>query len=618
MSNDKLCEYLTDMGILLFDNIELFFKINSIKNDNNAKNEPEKLKNSLFQYLQKTSKDENLLRTMSKQIIDSYYNNQAVTKYKSLKTLINIYQNKLYLIYNNFFINISLYIINKNKSNKNDKDKTNRTYSDDNYFLRNSQEDLTIRKKTKTKSKPKKRIPVKKRTNQYRNNYYMNIQDSNSHPHSFFVNTNNNDNFITVYKNDYQNPNIKNVYMSNDNYGRDIYNDNIISYKYYSPMYNIRSKTPIKTINNNIPMKDYNIDDQMFKHVNNSINMNNIGYNQEMEDMNNNNTWGQLYNNNNINNNNIDMYFDTEDDYDFLDNQKKHLQKVHNKIMNLKNEKISKIEEQCTFTPQIHINRKYLKNENNNNVFDKLYNESTKFIKKNQERIKKTIEAYKFAPSIEGNDKYKVKLPFEKRLEKSIKKKDDYINEQLKLQKKKMEDELVNKNVKVDVKTVLNRIYYKPMEDIKKEREKSKGRKEKPVINWKKRFNDYNVKYSRENDYKKQLEKRKKLLNNISINNNNGNSGNIISFNEFIKEKDKEKEKSNGNNNNENVNNIINNNNDEDAKNNNNIGIDNNINEENQKENTPESVQEAINEAYRSTSIKQILNDNNGLFSLDK
>ncbi len=388
-------------------------------------------------------------------------------------------------------------------------------------------------------------------------------------------------------------------------------------------MYNIRSKPPIKTINNNIPMKDYHIDDQMFKHVNNSINMNNIGYNQEMEDMNNNNTWGQLYNNNNINNNNIDMYFDTEDDYDFLDNEKKHLQKVHNKIMNLKNEKISKIEEQCTFTPQIHINRKYLKNENNNNVFDKLYNESSKFRKKNQERIKKTIEAYKFAPSIEGNDKYKVKLPFEKRLEKSIKKKDDYINEQLKLQKKKMEDELVNKNVKVDVKTVLNRIYYKPMEDIKKEREKSKGRKEKPVINWKKRFNDYNVKYSRENDYKKQLEKRKKLLNNISINNNNnGNSGNIISFNEFIKEKDKEKEKSNGNNNNENdnVNNIINNNNnDEDAKNNNNIGIDNNNNnEENQKENTPESVQEAINEAYRSTSIKQILNDNNGLFSLDK
>ena len=182
-----------------------------------------------------------------------------------------------------------------------------------------------------------------------------------------------------------------------------------------------------------------------------------------------------------------------------------------------------------------------------------------------------------------------------------------------------MEDELVNKNVKVDVKTVLNRIYYKPMEDIKKEREKSKGKKEKPVINWKKRFNDYNVKYSRENDYKKQLEKRKKLLNNISINNNNnGNSGNIISFNEFIKEKDKEKEKSNGNNNNENVNNIINNNNDEDAKNNKNIGIDNNINEENQKENTPESVQEAINEAYRSTSIKQILNDHNGLFSLDK
>jgi hypothetical protein len=621
MSNDKLCEYLTDIGILLFDNIELFFKINSIKSDNNFKNEPEKLKNSLYQYLQKTSKDDNLLHTMSKQIIDSYYNVQAVTQYKALKNFINIYQNKLFLIYNNFFINLSLYIINKNKSTKNkeDKNKDNnkikRTHSDEN-ILKDSQEgqDLTIRKKAKTKSKPKKKVQTRKRTNQYRNNYYRNIQENNTNPHSFFVNTNNNDNYnyMGAYRNDYQNPNIKITDVSSDNYGRDIYDDdNIISYKYYSPMVNIQSKTPINNINNNMPKNDYqnNYNPQMPMYMNNN-NINNLGYNQEMEEMNNNN-YGQIYNNNN---NNADMFFDAEDDYDFFDNEQKHLQRVHNKIMNLKNEKISKIEEQCTFAPKININRKYLKNENNNNsnnnVFTKLYNESSQLKKKNQERIKKTIDSYKFTPDIEGNEKYQVKLPFDKRLEKSIKKKGQFINDKLKEEKKKMEEELVNKNVKVDVNEVLKRIYYKPMEEMKKEKENAKKKEEKPVIDWKKRYNYYN---SKENDYKKQLEKRRQFLNSVSINNNNnGNNGNIIDFNQFMNEVEKDKEKTNNNINNntsDNINNNTNNNNDEDDKNNNNIGEDNN--EENRKENSPEGVQDAINEAYKSSSLQQLLNANN-------
>jgi hypothetical protein len=621
MSNDKLCEYLTDIGILLFDNIELFFKINSIKSDNNFNNEPEKLKNSLFQYMQKTSKDDNLLHTMSKQIIDSYYNVQAVTQYKALKNFINIYQNKLFLIYNNFFINLSLYIINKSKSTKNkedknkdkDKNKIKRTHSDEN-ILKDSQEgqDLTIRKKAKTKSKPKKKVQTRKRTNQYRNNYYRNIQENNTNPHSFFVNTNINDNYnyMGAYRNDYQKPNKKITDVSNDNYSRDIYDDdNIISYKYYSPMVNIQSKTPINNINNNMPMNNYqnNYNPQMPTYMNNN-NINNLGFNQEMEEMNNNN-YGQIYNNNN----NADMFFDAEDDYDFFDNEKKHLQRVHNKIMNLKNEKISKIDEQCTFAPKININPKYLKNENNNNsnnnVFTKLYNESSQLKKKNQERIKKTIDSYKFTPDIEGNEKYQVKLPFYKRLKKSIDKKGQFINDKLKEEKKKMEEELVNKNVKVDVNEVLKRIYYKPMEEMKKEKENAKKKEEKPVIDWKKRYNYYN---SKENDYKKQLEKRRKFLNSVSINNNNnGNNGNIIDFNQFMNEVEKDKEKTNNNNNNtsDNINNNTNNNNDEDDKNNNNLGEDNN--EENRKENSPEGVQDAINEAYKSSSLQQLLNANN-------
>ena len=91
MSKEKLCEYLTDIGILLFDNIGLFFNIHSIKTEKHFKNEPEKLKDSLFQYLQKTSKNDNLLRLMSNKLIESYYNSQAVSQYKALKNLINIF-----------------------------------------------------------------------------------------------------------------------------------------------------------------------------------------------------------------------------------------------------------------------------------------------------------------------------------------------------------------------------------------------------------------------------------------------------------------------------------------------------------------------------------------------
>ena len=72
MKNEKLCEYLSDVGVLLLDNIDLFFQIYSSNNLNQSTKEQEKLKNSLFLYLQKTSKNENLLKSMSSHIIETY------------------------------------------------------------------------------------------------------------------------------------------------------------------------------------------------------------------------------------------------------------------------------------------------------------------------------------------------------------------------------------------------------------------------------------------------------------------------------------------------------------------------------------------------------------------
>ena len=171
MNDDKIYEYLSDIGILLFHNIDLFFEIHSKNNkDNQFKNEREKLKESLFLYLQKTSKDDNLLRNMSKQLIESYYNSKLVTKYKEIKNFINIIQNKLFLIYHNFIINISKYIINKNKDNKN----SIKNINSDNLILRDSTENSKNNKiiqKSKSKIKLRKRTQRIKRDNQYKNNF---------------------------------------------------------------------------------------------------------------------------------------------------------------------------------------------------------------------------------------------------------------------------------------------------------------------------------------------------------------------------------------------------------------------------------------------------------------
>ena len=88
MNIQKICEYLSDMGVLLFDNIDLFFQIHSTKKNKQFKNEPDNLKDSLFLYLQKTSKNENLLSQMSKQLIKSYYNYITILRYKNLKNLV--------------------------------------------------------------------------------------------------------------------------------------------------------------------------------------------------------------------------------------------------------------------------------------------------------------------------------------------------------------------------------------------------------------------------------------------------------------------------------------------------------------------------------------------------
>ena len=92
---------------------------------------------------------------MSRQLIESYYNSQAILKYKSIKNLINILQNKLVLIYSNVIINISKHI-------SNNKDKIKKTNSDD-YIFRRSNENSPKKVVKKAKSKSKKNCKDPKR-----------------------------------------------------------------------------------------------------------------------------------------------------------------------------------------------------------------------------------------------------------------------------------------------------------------------------------------------------------------------------------------------------------------------------------------------------------------------
>ena len=596
MNIQKLCEYLSDIGVLLFDNIDLFFQIHSTKKNKQFKNEPDNLKDSLFLYLQKTSKNENLLRQMSKQLIESYYNSKAILRYKSIKNLVNIFQNKLFLIYNNVVINLSKHIANN-------KDKIKRTNSDD-YIFRRSNENSPKKVVKKAKSKPKKKLQRPKKTNQYRNNYYKNIQETNvNSPHSFFIN--NNDFYLNMYNNDI---NINNPYPYNERINTstdDFNNNNIVSYKYYSPMVNIQSKQPINHYMQNV---DGNINEQNQILMNNNMpDINMINNNENNLQMPPQQQYNQFERREFINDN-ID--YDVPDDYDFFDNEQKHLQKVHNKIMNLKNEKITKLEEQCTFTPQININYKYPPKNNNNNIntFEKLYNDSSLNRLKKEEKIKKYLDELTFQPKIEHNDKYKVKTSFEDRRLFSI-------NKNKKNEEKKTKETSKKKKL-IDEKEVVQRLYKPAIDKINKEKKEKleEEKKRKKVIDWKKVFKDYNKKYPEGDDYKRQLERRKKFLESLSNNKDKEDkNNNIMDFNDFLKEKEKEQNNikennnntSNGQENNINESNNINNN---IIQSGNNDGIldDNNI-----KPKEVQEVHEAINEAYRSASIKNLLNNNN-------
>ena len=577
MKNEKLCEYLSDVGVLLLDNIDLFFQIYSSNNLNQSTKEQEKLKNSLFLYLQKTSKNENLLKSMSSHIIETYYNTQAINKYKSLKNLITIFKLRLFSHYNHFITRVALYITKKSKRIINfeplkEKEKENlkelkRNNSDD--FIKRKEknfEEKNLKKVigekgefTKLKQKKRKKNRTKK-TNRYNNNFYRNINDGGVIQHGFFVDSkenlnkyNNIDRYDINYndmENFEENSNDLNFNNLNNKYDKEIDFPNNYNYNYNVPILsnNLKSKKlPINYYNSIYNNKEFENNENYY-----------LNNNQEIID-------DKNIPLNYINANTIRPTDPNLKTYDFFENQEKFGKKVKNKLLNLQNEKLINLEKECTFTPKINspISQRKPKNYDIiDNKFEKLYNDSLMNKIKKEQKIKKHLEEYKFTPDLKKTENFIVLSTFQERLEKSINMK----------AKMKNENNLKNKQNK----------------NGKKEEKKKAS-----VIDWEKIAKENNEKFKNENHYGNYIQKKKKNLENIrnqiDINNNVNNDSIFIKEikeiklsdnKDYIIDKEEPKEKDN---------NII-------------IEIEKNKNSNEEKEN--------IKEEYKSSSIKNLLNNN--------
>jgi len=365
-----------------------------------------------------------------------------------------------------------------------------------------------------------------------------------------FKNYNNNDEYINNSLKKFH-PNESNNFNSNINLNRNnLQNNNsntpIKSFTYYSSAKNIQQKIPIN------PQNIFENNNFSNNYFNNNININN--------------------NNININNNNINYL---KDYYDFYENENNHIERVNEKILNLKVQKMNELEQNCTFSPKINTNYQiksniynknilYEDNKNDNNDkkmkrsksnfahFEKLYNEAKIKTEKQKELEKKNFlndNNFTFKPTISDNKKYKVKTTFNERTNKSIeirkKKIDDIknnihppLNENFYFDGKKKG---LNKN-KYSKEEIIDTLYTKQLEKIKEKQNNYKKLNEKnekkQIIDWKKKF-----------------EKMRKL-----------DIERIKNFNRKLLEKDDNKD---NNNNNEKINEILdNNNNNEENKNN--------------------------------------------------
>ena len=460
MNLEKICEYLSEIGILGYENINTFLNIYSKLNKQNYSHKENKIIETLKIYLTNNFIKNNQVSKLCASIISSYINYQLILKFQSLNNMNNLLLSKLRNKYILFFLNLSMHLLKNEPRNK----------------------------------RAKKRNLVKKSNSKRNINKYdeenMNIYEEN--PELIPSDDEKECTFTPqINKNfkGYKNNNLSNVE----------------SHVYYSPAFNISSKFPINKYKNNI-YTNQNIsanDMNNYSYSNLNIsndNRSNASYNQYGNNFNqfqeqqyyneynkNNYTYYNNMNNNRMIMNNIPSYNNINNYSNisannernaelFFNKELHHIQKVKDKIENLKIEKLNKLKEECTFKPKINTNYKsfYIEKEskeNNVNLYEKEKSVSIpiknkdnlltlkeeenrtktkkekrkraksekkkgpKIIedlslarKKRTEKTKRLMKERNFTPKINKNNKYKITMSFEDRRLKSIELRNKYKN----------------------------------------------------------------------------------------------------------------------------------------------------------------------------------------------
>ena len=536
-SSMKICEYFNDIGLVDYDNVNLFLNIYAeIIRKNNLKKKSDILRTALFSFMKIISKDEKQLFEYADRTINAFYNNQLISKYKSIRIIKTVIFLKLKNQLTNFLFKLNRYNKNKKKNNK---------YNNNDIFLKKS--------KSSNQSRAKKTKLMKNNTEELKeSNKISPLKNSYTSFPSYYYSINNDEKECTFT------PKI-------NKYFKPYYEKKPVkSYTYYAPNFDIYTQIPKREI----PNINFNNKSSIYKTNANTVfhSMNNSSYNlNNNSDINFNNFFNKgdfnnslnsqtpqkylNYNNPyiiNANNNNLRDY--NMNNYNFFINEANHLEKINDKLLNLKMKKMNDIEKNCTFIPQTNQNynkknknnevpryiqlhndakirknnneklrEKYIKEEiekmqsiyrekqlSDTNYYNKLYNDAIYYKGREIENEKRENEKYTFSPQIYKNSKYNITMPFNQRRAKSIESKMNLLKMKDEEEKRQLEDmkkKSVSKNNNIDSKEVIDRLYSKEYEKIKDRIQKEKEEKErknrkKQIIDWDKVNYENNSKYS--------------------------------------------------------------------------------------------------------------------------
>ena len=400
MKIEKICEYLNEIGILEYENVNKFLEIYSKLNDDKYLRVRDKLRDTLAIYLNNNFIKNNQIKKLSQNILTSYNNYQLILKYRTLNNMNNILLNKIHNKYIFFFLNLSFFLLKKKTTKrsisaiKSKKAKKITQKKFDKYDDSEDKSKLNDENNNELICSDDERectfVPqINKNFKGYKKPNYNNIESKVYYSPAFNITSkfplNNYQNYIPTRNNNIPNNNSNynnHISISNNNYNPD--NSYYSNYSNYTN-YNHNNILNISNDNRSNRSYKFNDNDNMLKDLNNDY-INNNNYNNRFLQSNNdydyNNDIIRNFNNQNMSNNrfiynNNYNYYNTAGNHEeFFNKELEHIQRVKEKIQNMRIEKMNKIKEECTFQPNINTKYKsyYSQNKQNQNNINNLNN----------------------------------------------------------------------------------------------------------------------------------------------------------------------------------------------------------------------------------------------------